>query len=191
MQSSDESDEDELKNNEQTDEDVANDEETKCNEELKCVNCPNCVWKCQEPTDYNTVNLDTTEEVGDQFDRGGTSEASCVVCQRIQSSLDDRLQSADAPAHDPPATEQLKQEVEAFIIARDSTNPLRATIYEHHDENGLVTSRCLVWGAVEVFPQEIQDRWTPAYRKKNPQGYGILRISHLRDLLEYYQRLSP
>ena len=164
----------------------------------KCVNCVNCQLGCQTPTDYSAVTTD-------QHSNDTSSCPTCVALNVIKSDntdtedvddnsalLEDRFQNADAPNEDACATPELKEKLEQKLIEMDATNPLRATLYDHTDENNKVISTVLAWGAVETFSEEyMMERWTDEQRLENPEGLGVMRISHLTNLVHLYEQEQP
>lgn len=147
------------------------------NDEERCVNCVNCKKKCKIPTYYSKPR----------------SKYRCPKCvEEEQAGLSDlRYQHPDVNPNDPWGSEEYKNKFESAIMNKDITNPLRASIYEHRDKQNRVINRFLAWGALEVFPEIIQDKWSEDVRNSNPNGYGVLRISHLEDLVVCYEEEKP
>ena len=121
---------------------------------MSCASCINCSCGKREV----------------QYAKQSVCEApGCKAIATVAAEDKERFQSADAPVHDPEATEELRLKLENEITSKYPDNPFRPKLV-----TALNGRKCLVWGAPHKYPS-------------HPQGLGLTTGTHMKQVVEVYE----
>jgi len=133
---------------------------------MSCASCTNC--KCGADKEQY-VNLVECKSPGCTAIVNDPNKAKGESNKDVDENDEWRYQSADAPVHDPEATNKLRLKLEKKITDKYPDNPLRPKLV-----TAINGRKCLVWGAPHKYPS-------------HRLGLGLVKGSHVTQVVKVYE----